>query len=157
MNHAVLYVRDAARSATFYEDVLGFTTVASFAGGAFLRAPESTNDHDIAFFTVGDDAGPSTAGRGSVGLYHLAWEVPTLGELAATATALSGAGALVGVSDHTVSKSLYAKDPDGLEFEVCWVVPAELLGDTASPSVRPLPLDLDAEIERYGATTPGGR
>ncbi|CAN5907571.1 VOC family protein [soil metagenome] len=157
MNHAVLYVRDATRSAAFYEDVLGFATVASFPGGAFLRAPESTNDHDLAFFTIGDDAGPSTAGRGSVGLYHLAWEVPTLAELAETAEDLGAADALIGASDHTVSKSLYAKDPDGLEFEVCWVVPARLLGDVAAPSARPLPLDLDTEIERYGATTPGGR
>ncbi|MGI8711427.1 MAG: VOC family protein, partial [Acidimicrobiales bacterium] len=75
MNHAVLYVRDAGRSAAFYEEVLGFSTVTSFPGGAFLRAPDSTNDHDIAFFSVGEDAAPSAAGRGAVGLYHLAWEV----------------------------------------------------------------------------------
>ncbi len=154
LNHAVLYVRDAVRSASFYEDVLGFTTVLSFPGGAFLRAPESTNDHDIAFFSIGEGAGPSAAGRSTVGLYHLAWEVPTLGELAELAEKLSSAGALAGASDHTVSKSLYCKDPDGLEFEVCWCVPLELL-DGAEVSPRPLPLDLTGEIERFGATTPG--
>jgi catechol-2,3-dioxygenase len=157
MNHAVLYVRDAERSAAFYRDVLGFSSVASFPGGEFLRAPDSTNDHDIAFFTIGEQAGPSMAGRATVGLYHLAWEVGTLQDLADAARALSAAGALVGASDHTVSKSLYAKDPDGLEFEVCWVVPLRLLGEGVSPSARPLPLDLDGEIARYGATTPGGR
>lgn len=154
LNHAVLYVRDAARSATFYEDVLGFSTVLAIPGGAFLRAPESTNDHDVAFFSIGEGAGPSAAGRSTVGLYHLAWEVPTLGELADLAKALSSAGALVGASDHTVSKSLYARDPDGLEFEVCWCVPLELL-DGAEVSPRPLPLDIPAEIERFGANTPG--
>ena len=82
LNHAVLYVRDAQRSAAFYRDVLGFNTVAEFAGGVFLQAPQSTNDHDIAFFTIRDHPRPSTAGRGTVGLYHLAWEVGTLGELA---------------------------------------------------------------------------
>lgn len=158
MNHAVLYARDAARSAAFYQDVLGFTTVAEFPGGAFLRAPDSTNDHDIAFFSIGADAGPSTAGRATVGLYHLAWEVGTLADLGAVEQALRTAGALVGASDHTASKSLYAKDPDGLEFEVCWVVPRGLLGDAKAPtSARPLPLDLDREIERFGALTPGGR
>jgi catechol-2,3-dioxygenase len=157
MNHAVLYVRDAERSEAFYRDVLGFSTVASFPGGRFLRAPDSTNDHDIAFFSIGAEAGPSSAGRSTVGLYHVAWEVGTLQDLADAAAALSAAGALVGASDHVVSKSLYAQDPDGLEFEVCWVVPLELLGEGVSPSARPLPLDLDGEIARYGATTPGGR
>lgn len=155
LNHAVLYVRDAAVSARFYEDVLGFETVVAFPGGAFLRAPESTNDHDIAFFSIGAQAGPSSAGRSTVGLYHLAWEVPTLADLAELSDALSAAGSLAGASDHNVSKSLYAKDPDGLEFEVCWVVPADLLGPDASTSTRPL--DLEAELTRFGARTQGGR
>jgi len=155
MNHAVLYVRDAEVSARFYEDVLGFETVVAFPGGVFLRAPDSTNDHDIAFFSIGTQAGSSTAGRSTVGLYHLAWEVPTLFDLAELSNALSAAGSLIGASDHNVSKSLYAEDPDGLEFEVCWVVPADLLGSDISPATRPL--DLEAEITRYGAQTKGGR
>ncbi|CAN5580333.1 VOC family protein [soil metagenome] len=158
MNHAVLYTRDAARSAAFYRDVLGFSTVAAFPGGEFLRAPDSENDHDIAFFSIGEGAGPSMAGRATVGLYHLAWEVGTLADLVEIEQKLVAAGSLVGASDHTASKSLYAKDPDGLEFEVCWVVPREhLVGVEAPTSVRPLPLDLDREIERFGALTPGGR
>jgi len=155
MNHAVLYVRDAARSATFYREVLGFTTVVEFPGGAFLQAPDSTNDHDIAFFSIGEQAGPSTAGRSTVGLYHLAWEVGTLGELAELRQRLSAVGALVGASDHGTTKSLYAKDPDGLEFEVCWVIPADLL--TGNERLATVPLHLDAEIARYGADTVGGR
>ena len=158
MNHAVLYVRDAEATAAFYRDVLGFRTVAEMPGGAFLQAPDSTNDHDIAFFSIGEGAGPSMAGRATVGLYHLAWEVGTLADLVEVERALTEAGALVGASDHTASKSLYAKDPDGLEFEVCWVVPLDLLGDVAAPTTaRPLPLDLDREIARFGADTPGGR
>ncbi|MGI8754347.1 MAG: VOC family protein [Acidimicrobiales bacterium] len=157
MNHAVLYVRDAARTAAFYEDVLDFSTIASFSGGAFLRAPGSTNDHDIAFFSIGDRAAPSSAGRGAVGLYHLAWEVATLADLVDLDERLRRAGSLVGASDHTVSKSLYAKDPDGLEFEVCWVVPERLLASGQTPSARPQPLDLAGEIAHFGAKTPGGR
>lgn len=155
MNHAVLYVRDAQRSASFYQDVLGFSTVTEVASGVFLRAPDSTNDHDIAFFSIGDQAGASTAGRSTVGLYHLAWEVGTLAELAEVGAQLESVGSLVGASDHGGTKSFYAKDPDGLEFEVCWVVPAGLL--PANLQMGVFPLDLEREIERFGATTPGGR
>ena len=155
MNHAVLYVRDAARSATFYRDVLGFRTVMEFPGGSFLQAPGSTNDHDIAFFTIGSAAGPSAAGRSTVGLYHLAWEVATLGDLVDLRARLQAEGALVGASDHGGTKSLYAQDPDGLEFEVCWVVPADLLDPDVKIGTRPL--DLEGELARFGADTPGGR
>ena len=159
LNHAVLYVRDAARSAAFYTDVMGFTTVMELGGGqaVFLRAGGSTNDHDLGLFSVGDSAAASPAGRGAVGLYHLAWEVGTLAELAQLQDRLAAAGALAGASDHSSTKSLYAKDPDGIEFEVCWVVPAAFLDDTVEAgkaSIRPL--DLPREIERYGADTAGG-
>jgi catechol-2,3-dioxygenase len=153
LNHAVLFVRDARRSAAFYRDVLGFREVASMPNAAFMRAPESDNDHDLGLFGVGEAAQASPAGRTSVGLYHLAWEVPTLGDLRDHRDRLAAAGALVGASDHGTTKALYAKDPDGLEFEVSWLVPLDLVdGDTAS---RTLPLDLDAEIERYGADRVG--
>jgi catechol 2,3-dioxygenase-like lactoylglutathione lyase family enzyme len=83
MNHAVLYVRDARRTAAFYRDVLGFSLVIDDEQGRyqFLRAPESRNHHDIAFFTIGSGAGPSEAGRTTVGLYHIAWAVKDLAEL----------------------------------------------------------------------------
>src|ERR1041384_3204153 len=119
LNHAVLYVRDVAKSVAFYRDVLGFERIAEmtpdgFAGAAFLRAPDSTNDHDLGLFEIGAGAGPSGAGQQTVGLYHLAWEVDTLAELERTAQRLAENGALVGASDHGTTKSLYGKDPDGL-------------------------------------------
>ena len=71
MNHAVLYVRDATRTADFYREVLGFRVVMEMAGGGaiFLQAPASTNDHDLGLFTVGEGAAASGAGRSTVGLY----------------------------------------------------------------------------------------
>ncbi|HET6952591.1 MAG TPA: VOC family protein [Acidimicrobiales bacterium] len=161
LNHAVLYVRDADRSAAFYGDVLGFRPVAmtpaGFRGAVFLQAPGSTNDHDLGLFSVGDSAAPSRAGRGTVGLYHLAWEVDTLDDLERLRRTLAERGALVGSSDHGTTKSLYASDPDGIEFEVAWVVPAALLDEAALAARTTIrPLDLDAEKRRYGATTPGG-
>ena len=160
LNHAVLYVRDVARSVAFYQDVLGFAPIDGMdglRGAAFLRAPGSTNDHDLGLFEIGAAAGPSGAGRTTVGLYHLAWEVDTLQDLADLSVKLADAGALVGTSDHSTTKSLYGHDPDGLEFEIAWIVPADLLDDAARAgrsSIRPL--DLRAEIARYGADTPGG-
>ncbi len=158
LNHAVLYVRDVPRSTAFYRDVLGFRIKGSLGDRAvFLTAPDSTNDHDLALFGVGADAGDSAAGRSTVGMYHLAWELQTLAELEEHAEKLAAAGALVGASDHGTTKSLYAKDPDGLEFEVVWIVPAALLDDAtveASATIRPL--DLEMEKARYGADTRGG-
>jgi catechol-2,3-dioxygenase len=156
INHVVLYVRDARRHARFYEQALGFVEVISHPEGAFsfLRAPASQNHHDIAFFSIGDQAGPSTAGTTTVGMYHLAWAVSTLEELAQARDHLSALGCLVGTSDHGVNKSLYARDPDGLEFEVTWVVPAELWGtDEHAAIVRPL--EIEGDMSRYGARTPG--
>ena len=157
LNHAVLYVRDAERTAAFFRDVMGFEAVMTMPGAVFLRAGGSTNDHDLGLFTVGDAAATSPAGRGAVGLYHLAWEVDTLAELARLQERLADAGALAGASDHSTTKSLYAKDPDGIEFEVCWVVPAARIDDAVlagRASIRPL--DLPREIDRYGADTRGG-
>lgn len=156
LNHAVLYVRDAPRSAEFYCDVLGFAVVMQFPGAAFLQAAGSTNDHDLGLFQLGSAAGDSTAGRSTVGLYHLAWEVDTLAELERISGALTAAGALVGASDHGTTKALYAKDPDGLEFEVSWLVPAHLLDEAARSVQGALPLSIGREKQRYGADTLGG-
>lgn len=155
LNHAVLYVRDVERSTAFYRDVLGFRVVHQLPGAAFLRAADSDNDHDLGLLGVGADAVASPAGRGAVGLYHLAWSVGTLAELAEHATRLREAGVLVGASDHVTTKALYAKDPDGLEFEVSWLVPLEKVTDQmrAEPATRPL--DLDAEIAHWGADLVG--
>lgn len=150
LNHAVLYVRDATRAAEFYARVFGFEVVESAFGGraVFMRSPSGGNHHDLGLFSVGPDA-PRPA-RGSVGLYHLAWEVPTIDDLAAAARILTEAGALGGASDHGVSKSLYGADPDGNEFEIMWSVPREAWGEYADKGAV-MPLDLDAEVRRWGS------
>lgn len=150
MNHAVLYVRDAGRTASFYEEVLGFRRIIDDPGGrfVFMRAPSSENHHDIAFFSVGRAATSSAAGSGSVGLYHIAWEVPTLDDLASMEERLEEVGALVGKSDHGPNKSLYAVDPDGLEFEVMWLVPPRFWGEEEHEAII-RPLDLDFERKRF--------
>jgi len=157
LNHAVLYVRDADRSATFYEDVLGFRRLpdVGLPGAVFLRAEGSTNDHDLGLFSVGDAAAASPAGRSAVGLYHLAWEVDTLADLERLSKRLSAAGALVGATDHGTTRAVYGKDPDGLEFELTWIIPAALLTADDSPRIM-RPLDVASDIARFGADTLGG-
>jgi catechol-2,3-dioxygenase len=158
LNHAVLYVRDVEKSLAFYRSVLGFRVKAEIPSRAvFLQAEGSTNDHDLGLFAIGAGAAPSEAGRRTVGLYHLAWEVDTLAELARVRAALLEAGALVGASDHSTTKALYAQDPDGLEFEVSWLLPADLITpEVTEGAAITAPLDLEREIERYGAHTRGG-
>jgi catechol-2,3-dioxygenase len=149
LNHAVLFVRDVDVASDFYRRIFGFEEIERPPGmrAAFMRATGGENHHDLGLFEVGRQA--SRPPRGSVGLYHLAWEVPTIEDLAAMARSLSEAGALGGASDHGVSKSLYGQDPDGNEFEVMWRVPREAWGDYAEQAVIQ-PLDLEAELARWG-------
>ena len=155
LNHAVLYVRDAERSAEFYSRVLGFKRLPlPFPGAVFMQAEGSSNDHDLGLFSIGEGASDSPAGQQAVGLYHLAWEVDTLADLAKIGARLSEEGALVGATDHGTTKAVYGKDPDGLEFEIAWLVPANMLTDDIEMTSRRL--DLAKEIERFGADTLSG-
>jgi catechol-2,3-dioxygenase len=145
-----LYVNGLRRTVDFYRDVLGMEVRMEIPGrAAFLRAPGSVNDHDLGVFDIG--AGHAD-GRPEVGLYHLAWEVGTLGELLQMRERLLAAGALVGESDHRVSKSLYARDPSGIELEVLWRVPAEdWESELARDGTLTLPLDWDRTLRRWPA------
>jgi catechol-2,3-dioxygenase len=147
LNHAVLYVRDVARAVAFYERVFGFQVIGSPLPadvGAFMRTSFGENQHDLGLFRVGPDApGPQP---GSVGLYHLAWEVDEITDLVAARELLIELGAFVGASDHNVTKSLYGKDPDGNEFEVMWSVPRDVWEQMDGFNAE---LDLDAEVARW--------
>lgn len=145
LNHAVLYVSDAQTTANFYQQVLGFTIVqVAFDGRAvFVRAGGSENHHDLGLFSIG-----SAKKSSGVGLYHLAWQVDTIDELVEFRNRLKSVGALSGESNHGVSKSIYGHDPDGIEFEVMWMVPATDWGRFAVDAVVE-PLDLNAELTRW--------
>ena len=82
----------------------------------------------------------------------LAWQVDTIDELVALRAKLQAAGALAGESDHGVSKSLYAHDPDGIEFEVMWMVPEHAWGTYATDAVV-APLDLNAEQQKWSGVS----
>ena len=151
LNHAVLKVKDLDRSVAFYGDVFGFREVAR-AGTkmAFMRAPGSENHHDLGFLALGPRATepPDTA----VGLFHLAWQVPAIEDLAAAREKLIAIGAVSGESDHGATKSVYGVDPDGHEFEVMWMVPREQWGAYESQAPKRA-LDIEHELERFGKHT----
>jgi catechol-2,3-dioxygenase len=146
LNHAVLYVRDAERSARFYQDVLGFVVAEHRGDRAYFMKTNATtdNNHDLGLFSIGM-AAPAPSQGERVGLYHLAWQVETLPELAEARDALLKANSLVGDNDHGASLSLYAKDPDGNEFEVFWMVPQAEWATRSGGR-----LDIEGEIQKRG-------
>ena len=142
LQHLVLWVSDVERSVRFYRDVLGFEVKSRRPRGAFLKIPGSPDDHHLGLFEQTGVPGPD---EGVARMYHSAWEVGDITDLVLARQRLIEAGALVGSSDHGVSLSLYAKDPDGLEFEIFWTVPGGKPAGTR-------PLDLEAELAGRGIT-----
>jgi catechol-2,3-dioxygenase len=145
LNHAVLFVADLDRSERFYTEVFGMMVVAREprANAAFLRLPNGQNHHDLGLFGIGPQAQPKR--RGAIGLYHLAWQVDTIEQLAAARQTLLDAGAYTGESSHGATKSLYGADPDGNEFEVMWMVPREEWGEYDRKAII-APLNLEREL-----------
>jgi len=142
LQHLVLWVSDVERSVRFYCDLLGFEVTKQHPNAAFLKIPGTPDDHHLGLFEQAtgrpDERGPR--------MYHAAWEVGEITDLVRARQRLLEAGSLVGQSDHGVSLSLYAKDPDGLEFEVFWTVPGGLPVGTRT-------LDLDAEVARWATSS----
>ena len=143
LQHLVLWVSNVERSVRFYRDILGFEVKTQSPRAAFLRIPGSPDDHHLGLFEHTGVPGPH---EGVARMYHSAWEVGDITDLVRARGRLMEAGALVGSSNHGVSLSLYAKDPDGLEFEIFWTVP----GGT---SIGTRELDLEGELARRGITT----
>jgi len=140
LQHLVLWVASVERSVRFYVDVLGFEVGKRYPNAAFLRIPGSGDDHNLGLF---EQPGITAPDERAARMYHAAWEVGELADLARAQRKLIEVGSLVGQSDHGVSLSLYAKDPDGLEFEIFWTVPGgRPIGTRA--------LDLQAELARRG-------
>ena len=149
LNHAVLFVQKLDQTMEFYRRAFGFEVVSEMPGkAAFLRAKGSANHHDLGLFATAARTRPPL---GAPGLYHLAWQVSTIEDLAAARATLAEFGALAGESDHGATKSLYGHDPDGNEFEIMWLVPREYWGEHENSAVTER-LDLEGELARYGRT-----
>lgn len=154
LNHAVLFVADLDRSVRFYTEVFGMDVITRepAMNGAFLRLPSSGNHHDLGLFGV---TGAIPQPRRSVGLYHLAWQLETVDELAEFRQILHAAGAYTGESSHGATKSVYGADPDGNQFEIMWMLPRSEWGVYESSAVVER-LDLAAELDLWSGVRTAG-
>jgi len=118
LGHVVFYVKDLQRSLGSSRDLLGFKEVGRIFNGAAAALTSGRTHHELLLIQVGDAPGPPNGRRR--GLYHVGIKVgDSLDELREAKQALEQAGiAIDGMSDHTVSQSLYLKDPDGNEVEL---------------------------------------
>ena len=118
LGHVVFYVKDLERSLGFYRDLLGFSEVGRIFNGAAAALTSGRTHHELLLIQVGNAPGPQSGPRR--GLYHIGIKVgDSLDELRLAKRELEQAGiAIDGMSDHTVSQSLYLKDPDGNEVEL---------------------------------------
>jgi len=118
LGHVVFYVKDLERSLGFYRDLLGFKEVGRIFNGMAAALTSGRTHHELLLIQVGDAPGPSSGKRR--GLYHIGIKVgDSLDELRIAKRELETAGiAIDGMSDHTVSQSLYLQDPDGNEVEL---------------------------------------
>jgi catechol-2,3-dioxygenase len=149
VNHVALRVRDVERSADFYKRVLGFTEdVGRFGRGvmAFLRAPLSTNHHDLALLQIGPDA--ADVSQRSVGMFHFALEVDDIEDLATAQDRLTAEGCFESVADHGATKAVYGRDPDGNTFELTWVLPRAEWGEWETLAPIKKPMNLEDEVTR---------
>jgi catechol 2,3-dioxygenase len=118
LGHVVFYVKDLERSLAFYRDLLGFQEVGRIFSGAAAALTSGRTHHELLLIQVGDAPGPQQGRRR--GLYHIGIKVgDSLDELKTAKRDLEQAGVTIeGMSDHTVSQSLYLRDPDGNEVEL---------------------------------------
>ena len=118
LGHVVFYVKGLEQSLAFYRDLLGFKEIGRVFNGAAAALTSGRTHHELLLIQVGDAPGPPQGRRR--GLYHIGIKVgDSLDELRAAKRELEQAAVTIdGMSDHTVSQSLYLHDPDGNEIEL---------------------------------------
>ena len=118
LGHVVFYVKDIERSLAFYRDLLGFQEVGRIFNGAAAALTSGRTHHELLLIQVGEAPGPLQGRRR--GLYHIGIKVgDSLDELRSAKQELERIGIPIeGMSDHTVSQSLYLRDPEGNELEL---------------------------------------
>jgi len=118
LGHVVFYVKNLQQSLAFYRDLLGFKEIGRVFDGTAAALTSGRTHHELLLIQVGDAPGPPQGRRR--GLYHIGIKVGnSLDELRAAKRELGRSAVTIdGMSDHTVSQSLYLRDPDDNEVEL---------------------------------------
>lgn len=118
LGHIVFYVADLGRSSAFYREVVGLQQVGRIFNGRAALFSSGRSHHELLLIQVDDAPGPLGGKR--LGLYHVGWKVgDSLDALREHFRRAQAFGSTIeGLSDHTVSRSLYLRDPDGNEVEL---------------------------------------
>ncbi|MES2014562.1 MAG: VOC family protein [Patescibacteria group bacterium] len=116
LGHVVLYVSNLERSANFYRDTLGFNEITREPGVAVFSSGRT--HHELLLIEIGTE--PKQKNAFETGLYHIGFKIgDTTEELKQAYQELKAADVtIVGMSDHSVTHSLYILDPDGNELEL---------------------------------------
>jgi catechol 2,3-dioxygenase len=118
LGHVVFYVRDLKKSVAFYQAAVGLEPKGEIFGGRATMLSGGSTHHELLLIEVGDAPGPLHGKR--IGLYHVGWKIgDSMDELKQAYERLNELGVDIdGVSDHTISQSIYLRDPDGNELEL---------------------------------------
>ena len=118
LGHVVFYVKDLERSLTFYRDAVGFKEIGRAFGGKAVVLTSGRTHHEIFLIEVGEAPTPPSGVR--LGLYHIGIKIgDSLEELRTAKKELEQRRIPIsGMSDHTITQSLYLQDPDGNEVEL---------------------------------------
>ena len=118
LGHVVFYVKNLERSLAFYRDVVGFKEIGTKFGGKAVALTSGRTHHEIFLIEVGEAPAPLSGVR--LGLYHIGIKIgDSLVEIRTAKKELEKRGIPIsGMSDHTVTQSLYLHDPDGNEVEL---------------------------------------
>ena len=143
LGHVVYYVKNLEESLKFYHEAVGLEVSGKIFNGRAALLTGGRTHHELLLIEVGEATGPLAGKR--IGLYHVGWKIgESLDDLKQARDRIREQGyAIEGLSDHTISQSLYLRDPDGNEVELFVDNPAfDWKSDTSWMAVPVKPLML---------------
>ena len=143
LGHVVYYVRNLETSLKFYTGAVGHRISGTIFNNRAALLTGGRTHHELLLIEVGNSPGPLGGKR--IGLYHVGWKIGEhLEDLKQARDHILEQGYTIDAqSDHTVSQSLYLRDPDGNEVELFVDNPAfDWKSDTSwmDAPVKPLAL-----------------